>query len=94
MWSLEIRTQNNFNNLTKYNEKMGSDSVLNILITVSSVQLRNSCVERSYSGVQRPEFSVQRPASNFQRVESTVRYLRPESRYSSMPEKNDSPSHY
>ena len=67
MRTLEICTQRIFNNLTKQNEKLGSDCVLNQSTTVSNVQNSVSKLQRPASRVQRPEPSVQGPVSRVQR---------------------------
>ena len=78
---LEIRTQRIFNNSTKLNQKLGSNSVLNQPIAVSSVLSSASKVhvQRTESRVQGSESSnqglvprVQRSGSSIQRQASIV----------------------
>ena len=64
---LEIRTQRIFNNSTKLKQKLGSNSVLNQPIAVSSVLSSASKVH-----VQRPESRVQSPRFRVQHSETSV----------------------
>ena len=70
MRPLEIRTQRIFNNLIK--QKLGFDSVLKQLTTVSSVLRPAPKVQSPESSIQSPASRVQRPVFKAQLLQSSV----------------------